>query len=577
MNERTMIQLNDVQRRYDQIAIIGGGPSATYFLRALAEAVYLRPQVRPARVVVIERTSQFGCGWVYSTKTVLGFHNLAANERVTRIDKGRQLADDFSRAVSALRRLDVGVDIAGGCEVVAAERTAAGFVLRTSDGHVLEAGHVLLATGHWARKEECLDLPDGVTSPWPADRLRNAVAAHREILLIGTSHTAVDAALSLAAARGHFESDPGGHMVFRGDRNFSLLMASRSGILPRVSGFGVTTGQGDPRGHLKYNRFLTEQYLQTAAAAGTLRLDHVLSLLFQEAPLSGAQDQQRLSGFAAGGAATLLAHLTRRLAAFGAEKLLRFDSVRADHSLRRRRHIPWQALLWEKTDFWRAYLQYLPGEDRALIDRHETLLLAFQRPLNGWNASRLLALHDAGVLTVKRLVAPPQSHRDGGFVTRFDDAPDSDVRFGAMVDCRGQVKSIEASDSPLLQQLLRDGLIQPTLIPFAAAPPHRTGKDAGYYRPGGIHLNPATLEAIPAGHCDNPYVGSGAGLFVLGPAMLGFYPISDGLHALHKVSQNAVTEILRRIEIDLRNDIAGLWDALAAGDIEGLSATQRHR
>lgn len=534
------------------VAVIGGGPASVYFVEAILASQNISRNFR--RLTLFERRSRLGCGWVYDSDTVLGFHNLAANQTISRQEKGAELGDRLISALAALRRSGMEICIRGGVEVLDVQHDGPGFVVRGDDGKAERVDHIVLASGHWSAANPYAGHPDWLPSPWPASALRER--AQGDILLIGASHTAIDAALTLADGAGEFRQ-VNHQLRFIPKHACTITLASRSGCLPRVSGFGTTSGQGDPLATQRYASHLLPDLLVEAADPNTGRvpLEAILSALLDEFPL------KHHLGMAGRSATARLDQWLRAWQSKPAAAMLRTDLEISRISLQRQRHIPWQGLLWEKTDIFRIALQTLGGEDRRWLDQRETALLAHQRTLNHWNATRLQALIEAGVLTVTKLAGSVRPNTKRGVLVSAEDSPSPHREFDLAVDCRGQTKSIAAANSPLLQSLLRRGLIQPTLVPClgsGAAGPDETVIDGlRYYLPGGIHLNPKTMEAIPAGQQHSAYRGEQGGIFVLGPATLGQYPISDGLHALSKLAQLAIKEIHRRSQLRQRASLVG--------------------
>jgi uncharacterized NAD(P)/FAD-binding protein YdhS len=546
------------------VVVVGGGPAAVYFLRWMdALIVRRRPPVLPS-ITVIERGPRFGVGWVYSDRTVLPIHSLAANELRSRIDKGEELETRLHKAVASMKGQGAEVQLRPNSEVVDIVRDGRlGYSVQLDSGDWLRADSVVLCAGHWNGRSVFDALPGGMTSPWPAVDLQSRLLPGSSALFIGSSHTAVDAALSVAQGYGSYHK-AGDRVVYRasGARPPRMTLASRGGFLPRVSGFGITTNEGEPDGPLKYRRSLTEERLKElySRGQGWIRFAQMFDLLLGESPFAAARHPRppdQLADLAE--ADRTLRRLAAQLSRVDGTRLFRLDLARAARSVREKQYIPWQSVLWDKADLFRAYFHALPGEDRRLVDAHHTLLLAFMRPLNFRNSSMLAALMDAGLVELVRLGARhhiepgPDSRstvlrmerRDGATWTRT---------FDTAVNCTGQIKHLDQATDPLLNRLQRRGLIQPTIIPFhdpgaADAPPGREQiiEIAGrpHYLPGGIHLNPHTMEVIPAGSTARSYRGRGARLFVLGPAMLGQYPISEGLHALYKVAEFVAQELLQ--------------------------------
>jgi uncharacterized NAD(P)/FAD-binding protein YdhS len=121
--------------------------------------------------------------------------------------------------------------------------------------------------------------------------------------------------------------------LFERRSSWAITLASRSGCSPRVSGFGTTTGSGDPLAAVRYRSHLSLEALAQATdpATGRIELASILSALLAEYPDGWIRTWQ----------------------SHPAAAVLRADLASSNFSQRRKRHIPWQALLWEKTDIFR--------------------------------------------------------------------------------------------------------------------------------------------------------------------------------------------------------------------------------
>lgn len=550
-----------------RVAIIGGGPSAMYLLEAFVALPRLGFSALPAEILVVEKRAEFGVGLPYDPDVVLPDHNLAANEQVSRIEKGRELRVRFHRAARELRRHGVAVSLLDGTAVVDLVPVPGGtFRLALSRGGVEEVAIAILATGHWeGRVPGTGEAP--VCGPWPAAGVQAACAGKERIAVLGTSLTAADVAVSAALAHGRFVR-AGTRLVFRpgGARAPRITLMSRTGALPRVAGYGVTAGFGVDDGRERFDHALTPASVARLrnAQGGFVRLQQVYRRFVRDAQLSGAL----LPGMPARrgpGEVRVRDDLARLAAALADDRGLarfRLDALRARESVRARVHLPWQALIWQKTNIFRDCYGLYPAEDRVLLDRYATVVLAHQRPLNLANAERLLALARAGVLELRRLghdyrlewSGPDRPVRVLGGAVDGHRGVEADV----LVHATGQTADLAASDDPLVAALLRRGLVGPRLVPFlseragaAARSDPRAGRRVvqveGRYRydAGGIDVDPGTCEVrAPAGGG----AGGGGRLFALGPLTMGLFPISDGLHALHWLVPRIAREVSLHLE-----------------------------
>jgi uncharacterized NAD(P)/FAD-binding protein YdhS len=231
-----------MNERMPTIAVIGAGLSGT-----LVTANLLRYAARPLRIVVIERSGDFGPGVAYSTtdpqhRLNVPAGRMSAFERAPlhlltwasqKLDRpvGREeylprrvygeylralLKDECSRATS------------GRVEFLTTEarrivRTGAGILgleIELGDGEVLIADAAVLATGNLPPipPAELPEDPRIITDPWAPGALEG-LATHGDTMIIGSSLTAVDVALTVA------RQAPMGRTI----------AISRSGLVPHSS------------------------------------------------------------------------------------------------------------------------------------------------------------------------------------------------------------------------------------------------------------------------------------------------------------------------------------------------------
>lgn len=201
------------------VAVIGGGLSGT-----LVTANLLRYAARSLRIVLIERSGDFGPGVAYSTTDPRHRLNVPAarmsaferaplhlltwaSKQLGRTVEGeeylpRRLYGDYLRALLAE---ECSRSTAAQVEMLTTEaerivRTGAGVLIELADGEALAADAAVLATGNLPPTplpELPSDDPRVVTNPWAPGALEG-LAQTGTTVIVGTSLTAVDVALTVA-------------------------------------------------------------------------------------------------------------------------------------------------------------------------------------------------------------------------------------------------------------------------------------------------------------------------------------------------------------------------------------------
>jgi uncharacterized NAD(P)/FAD-binding protein YdhS len=114
------------------------------------------------RIRVFDRSGSFGVGSIYDARNVIQLHNLASNQAVTRQAKGVELRMRLEEAVVQLRKGGIRVTLHT-TEIVEVAKHGRLCVVTGADGTRIEARQVVLATGHWSRRDSISDL--GFRSP----------------------------------------------------------------------------------------------------------------------------------------------------------------------------------------------------------------------------------------------------------------------------------------------------------------------------------------------------------------------------------------------------------------------------
>lgn len=510
--------------------IIGAGATGTGMLYQLAQTLAEpsegeRLDPRGARVRVIERRDTFGPGFPHSDRNALPFHliNMCARDMsieagrpddfqawlnehrdalgrrfpdyrpylespelrdgactyVPRGVMGKYLEARFQKGVALLRASAVATELYAGWEAVEVreEPAAVRVTLRKTGGGSplqVETDRVLLATGHWFEEPN-----DGryFPSPWPPRALERRIPPGARIGVIGTSLSAVDAALTLTAD-GAFARDGTGKLVYEpGTRSRRLTLYSRSGQLPRVRG-----RSGDRR-----NRHFTRANVEgrRRANGGFLCLGDLFELL--DADLRAAYGRPIPWEDLAAPPGPVEEVLERAV----------WEARRGDGP---EGELIWQTVLHQTFPMARDLYLGLAPEERARFDRdYATLFFLFASPMPPLNAEKLLALLRAGVVRVVRLGRDYAFTREAdgsGFAFTYKDAAGRRRKEACeyVVDARGQRRSYETNPTPLARNLLTTGTVAIEAVPLKAG-----DGASGVYRTGGLWVDPGTQRVVRAG------------------------------------------------------------------------------
>ena len=508
-----------------RFAIVGGGLTATSMLCSLVDRFRDagdQDRVRDLKlsIAVFEKKDVFGPGLPHNDRYVLPFHitNMCAKDmsvrpgvpgdfqdwvnghsgslqrmfpdlrrsfacpdcrphqcrHYPRAVMGEYLKARFREAVRVARKLGVEVELHPGTEVVDLIRRDRDMLLtlkKVSSGASLkrEADGVLLATGHWF---ESSGSDRYFSSPWPAEKLLAGIPAGETVGVIGSSLSAIEVALTLTSD-GNFVRRSSGGFVFSPSPNpRKIVFHSRQGLFPRVRG----------RVGRRNNRHLTCDRIRRLIAdrPGGLELQTIFELLNRE--------------------------LTE---AYGA--VFDWNQVsdpRADPSDRLRRHIRealdgdgpdgellWQTVLMEIFPVARElYLNLTPSERRRFDREYNTAFFMHAATQPAVNAEKLLALLEAGIVSIVKLGRDYRFGRDEAdgcheFSYRGPGGRWRRDTYRYVVDARGQPRSVETDPARLTRNLLKRGLVRIQKERSPDRPNNKTGS---------MLVDPDTHRVLPA-------------------------------------------------------------------------------
>lgn len=285
---------------------------------------------------------------------------------------------------------------------------------------------VVVATGH--RQKSTREAPYLYRSPYPLKKLR--LGEDRSAAIIGSSLSAIDAALTLAARYGEFE-EIGGRVAYNptSGRPPRITLTSRKGLLPEADFYYPI-----PEEPLD---IFSEAAIQREVAKGKIGLLSRAMRLFRAQLLQDDPDffvELSLKRFTPEGLNR--AYFARREESdlFVATQA-NLEEARRNH--RARRTVMWRYTLMRSHEMFTQVLPYLTNRD--LHRFHNTLKPVFADAYGSVphaSIAKLLVLRREGVLSVVGLGDRGRvTRRDGAFV--IEGAGDGES-FETLIDARGQ-------------------------------------------------------------------------------------------------------------------------------------------
>jgi len=248
-----------------KIAIVGSGPTGIYTFFSLLKSK------APLSVSIYERNDKAGMGMPYNDKqnSRIMLANIASieipqivttylewlqnqdhqhlaqygvdkctlhdHQFLPRILLGQYFRHQFMMLVKQASKRGFNVAVHESCEVTDLQATGNGVKLWVKKKPVAEVFDMaVIATGHvWPKRQATKRTY--FPSPW-SDLLRAEIPA-RKVGIMGTSLSAIDAAMLVAIQHGHFVKINDQHLRYdlqANSRGLSITLMSRSGILPEA-------------------------------------------------------------------------------------------------------------------------------------------------------------------------------------------------------------------------------------------------------------------------------------------------------------------------------------------------------
>jgi len=406
------------------IALIGGGCSAVLVCKALARQA---AELAPGEIVIHDPSGRFGPGIPYGVDSsdddfILNMASFtlgtdaevpdgfarwlqaqpgqprdARGSYVSRRLMGRYLSEELSEAMLTLGHHGVRVRCLARA-VRAVEADGNGYSVRTDEGRA-HFDKVVLAVGHVPKRDAFAVVPGYFSNPYhDLERLRATVQPGAHVGILGSKLTAIDMAL-LAAKLG------AGH----------ISMYSNSGRLPLVRG---VVGDGG-----------------------------------NEVP-SGAPRSTSLAGFFA---------WFRKGRKYRAEypglvsPMAALPRLRAEIASARLRR-DWQIALDATKDMVDGFWTALDStEKRRFFRKYQGLWMSYRHPMPLPNARRIERLLAEGRLSIHRGYKSTRIDAQGQILV---DLGEQTLAVDCAIDATGFSGNLARLESPLIEQLLDDGLVR---------------------------------------------------------------------------------------------------------------------
>ncbi|MDE0443848.1 MAG: FAD/NAD(P)-binding protein [Gammaproteobacteria bacterium] len=343
------------------------------------------------------------------------------------------------------------------------------YVVRTKSGKAVEVRYVYLSLGHLdrAKTDAYQDHDRYYHQPYPITRLTRAIPKEATVGVIGTRLSAIDIVLGLVG-EGHKGKI---HCVSRGRR------------LPAVRG---------DHGRYEFMHLERDELVRKLVhAKAKLRLVDVAAMLGTEIEHAAGRPVD--------------------LGAIMSEDLPPVEYYEREIALAKGKARPWQMVLYATNRNIDLLWHHLEEEDKQILaSQWLNDWLTYRASIPRENAERILALLRSGQLTVRGGVTGFRfDAATGNFRASFDD--------GSRIDCRhlvaatGSASRIEDADSPLMRNLLSNGLVVP----------HRFGGVDCVFETGQVVSRPGVVAGEPR-------------MFAVGPLTSGVYFFTTALEIVER-------------------------------------------
>ncbi len=463
------------------IAIVGAGPTGIYTLFSLLKAG------APLFISIYEQSDEAGVGMPYSDdeNSRMMLANIASIEippltasyldwlrdqnetRLARygVDKatlddrqflprillGEYFRDQFLTLVDIAQNKGFDVTVHECCEVTDLEATPDGVKLWAEGKPVSKLFDLaVIATGHvWPEEDEA--TRSYFPSPWSG--LIDARIPASRVGIMGTSLSAIDAAMAVVAQHGSFTQEHNGELRFNlapESDGLAITLMSRSGILPEADFYCPI-----PYEPLK---IATAQAIEKEIQAGSSGLlDRTFALIAGEIGKADPVWSNRVSLLKLNADSFANAYFSDRQK-HDAFRWAQYNLNEVERNKRDKRTIPWRYAILRLHEAVEEIVPHLNEQDRQRFDAGlARVFVDNYAAIPSQSIRRLLALRKAGLIDVLEL--GHDYEMDIGDNHTVITIGDDKWSFDVFIDARGQ-KPLKTKDLPfpsLRQQLLSCG------------------------------------------------------------------------------------------------------------------------
>lgn len=517
------------------IAVIGGGSVGTSFIRQLANHLAAKPlAARVQRLILLEPSTNPGAGDAYQQDTpsnllntrVASMSPIAADPEhfhqwlhthpalwqpqfpgvdptpdsfVPRALFGLYMGHVFHEAVEHLRALGVQVEHVAH-RVSAVQRVGSRYEIHTAQGLRIEAQGVVMTIGNLETRDwdHLRAHPGYFNTPYPCTKLIAKIDPKHSVCILGSSLSAIDAAVSLADA---------GHTG-------KIIMVSRNGRLPSV------------RGEQNLNRkpkLLTRERMQALASqpVGTVSLATIVQMLFKELEICEGR-RPRLDAILRTGE--------------GPQRYL--DSEINDAAEHDR---AWQAIVYALNDSIDLIWHMLSTEQKCEFQsKFKSLWHSYRVSFPIQNALKLQRLLHTDQLTVyggyRDACYDEASHRFAVNVADPAKGFEATLFTDSLVNATGYTTDVNKSRSPLLRGMLTSGLVCANEF-------------------GGVNVDFDTGRVVSRNGVQMP------GLFPLGSLASGTYFWTNAMNVNTRLADGVARQILLDCDLAIQHQPHDEFDA----------------
>lgn len=452
-----------------KIAIVGAGPTGIYTLFSLLK------NTTPLSVTVYEQANEAGVGMPYSdeengkmmlaniasieipplTLTYLDWLQSQSEARLARygVDKstlherqflprillGEYFRDRFLTLVALAKRRGFEVNIRESCRVTDLEAVQDGVRLYTGvESAPALFDLVAIATGHVWPDEET-STRTFFPSPWSG--LMEAKIRPGRIGIMGTSLSAIDAAMAVVAQHGDFIEADDERLQFRLDEastRLEIVLMSRSGILPEADFFCP----------IPYEplRIATKSAIESEIAAGADGLfNRVFALIAKEIALADPQWSERVSLSALDADSVAEAYFADRKN-HDPFHWAEYNLQEAERNKRAERTVPWRYAILRLHEAVEDIVPHLDERDRKRFDAGLCrVFIDNYAAIPSQSIQRLLALREAGIISILPLGTDYEMAIEES--RTVISVGKTKYEFDVFIDARGQ-KPLKTKDLP---------------------------------------------------------------------------------------------------------------------------------